>query len=659
MELTLLSFCVELVLDETLEHCPDMENVVLEGVRKDEEYNLIRIREGDEWKIAFSTSTGHYEYCVMPFGLANSPSVFQSFINDSTDPTDASRISFVCSLLTDKALEWATAVWGTDGSIFPTFDYFLRNFREVFDHPTGGKSAGEQLLVLTQGEGTAAEFALAFRTLAAQTTWVEDTLKLLFRRGLNAVLQAELACRDEGRSLKDFIELTIRIDQFDPFATSPTASFSALHSEPMQIRFTRLTPEERERRMRLRLCLYCGKPGHLRSTCPTRPGSPGNHAVSSNFPHFHSASCVVIPVKLTVTHKTIEVDALIDSGAAGNFMVTALTEDIIMQVDTHHSETLRFYVIHSPNHQLILGLPWLREHDPHISWSLGEIQQWGPHCPSHCIPAEPTVPENVATCTEPLISVPGLPTEYHDLALAFSKHKASQLPPHRPSDCAIDLIPGSTPPKGRIFPLSQPESEPMKKYIEEELAKGFIRPSTSPATAGFFFVKKKDGTLRPCIDYRGLNDITIKLRYPLPLVPAALEQLRWAKYFTKLDLRAAYNLIRIREGDEWKIALSTSTGHYEYCVMPFGLANSPSVFQSFINDVFRDMLDRCVIVYIDDMTLAGFPHRCGSDVANGSNWSIRITPTLIPACQLSLQNRIKAAAKKQLQSVLDPSGLSG
>lgn len=94
-------------------------------------------------------------------------------------------------------------MWGTDGSIFPTFDYFLQNFREVFDHPTGGKSAGEHLLVLTQGEGTAAEFALAFRTLAAQTTWVEDTLKLLFCRGLNADLQAELACRDEGRSLKE------------------------------------------------------------------------------------------------------------------------------------------------------------------------------------------------------------------------------------------------------------------------------------------------------------------------------------------------------------------------------------------------------------------------------------------------------------------------
>lgn len=93
----------------------------------------------------------------------------------------------------------------------------------------------------------------------------------------------------------------------------------------------------------------------------------------------------------------------------------------------------------------------------------------------------------------------------------------------------------------------------------------------------------------------------VKFRYTLPLGPAALEQLRTARYYTKLDLRSAYNLIQIREGDEWKTAFSTSTGHYEYLVMPFGLVNSPSVFQSFINDVFRDMLHKTVIVYIDDI----------------------------------------------------------
>ena len=102
----------------------------------------------------------------------------------------------------------------------------------------------------------------------------------------------------------------------------------------------------------------------------------------------------------------------------------------------------------------------------------------------------------------------------------------------------------------------------MEEYVQEALRQGFIRPSTSPATSSFFFVAKKDGGLRPCIDYRHLNSQTVKFSYPLPLVPAALEQLRGARIFSKLDLRSAYNLIRIRRGDEWKTVFITPSGHY-------------------------------------------------------------------------------------------------
>ncbi|KAK3515960.1 hypothetical protein QTP86_004678 [Hemibagrus guttatus] len=141
----------------------------------------------------------------------------------------------------------------------------------------------------------------------------------------------------------------------------------------------------------------------------------------------------------------------------------------------------------------------------------------------------------------------------------------------------------------------------MEEYIKEALAVGHIRPSTSPAAAGFFIVGKKYGGLCPCINYRGLNAITVRYPYPLPLVPAALEQLRGARFFTKLDLRSAYNLVRIREGDEWKTAFHTTHGHYEYLVMPFGLTNAPAVFQSLINGVFQDILGKWVIAYIDDI----------------------------------------------------------
>jgi len=123
---------------------------------------------------------------------------------------------------------------------------------------------------------------------------------------------------------------------------------------------------------------------------------------------------------------------------------------------------------------------------------------------------------------------------------------------------------------------------------------GIIRPSSSPVGAGFFFVGKKDGSLRPCIDYRGLNSITVKNKYPLPLISSAFAPLHGAAFFSKLDLRNAYHLVRIREGDEWKTAFNTPLGHFEYLVMPFGLSNAPAVFQALVNDVLRDMLNRFI-----------------------------------------------------------------
>ena len=148
------------------------------------------------------------------------------------------------------------------------------------------------------------------------------------------------------------------------------------------------------------------------------------------------------------------------------------------------------------------------------------------------------------------------PVDYHNLGEVFSKHHAISLPPHRPYDCAIELLPDSTLPTSRLYNLSRPEREAMEKYIGDSLAAGLIRPSSSPVGAGFFFVSKKDQSLRPCIDYRRLNGITIKNKYPLPLIDPAFEPLHKAKVFTRLDLRNAYHLVRIREGDECRAHVS-------------------------------------------------------------------------------------------------------
>ncbi|SYW75193.1 uncharacterized protein UHO2_03587 [Ustilago hordei] len=143
----------------------------------------------------------------------------------------------------------------------------------------------------------------------------------------------------------------------------------------------------------------------------------------------------------------------------------------------------------------------------------------------------------------------------------------------------------------------------LRRYLDENLEKGFIRPSKSLAQSPVLFVPKKDGGLRLCVDYRGLNEITVKNRAPLPLIEEQLFLLRKARIYTKLDLRAAYNLIWIAKGDEWKTAFGTQLGLYEYLVMPFGLANAPAHFQLFINDIFQDIIRVYVVVYLDDFLI--------------------------------------------------------
>ncbi|KAJ1307572.1 hypothetical protein OPQ81_001669 [Rhizoctonia solani] len=147
------------------------------------------------------------------------------------------------------------------------------------------------------------------------------------------------------------------------------------------------------------------------------------------------------------------------------------------------------------------------------------------------------------------------------------------------------------------------ETNALQEYLDSELAAGKIHPSTSPAGAPVMFVKRSDGRLCLVVDYKNLNKITIKNRYALPRQEELIDELKHAKIFTKLDLRSGYNNIRIKEADEWKTAFRTKCGHYEYTVMPFGLTDAPAVFQHFMNDIFRDLLDISVIVYMDDILI--------------------------------------------------------
>lgn len=271
-----------------------------------------------------------------------------------------------------------------------------------------------------------------------------------------------------------------------------------------------------------------------------------------------------------------------------------------------HQEDIILHATSLGTYNIILGMPWLTQHNPAINWSTGHITFTNDHLSDDVVQAllATTIAIPSSTDTSSPSDTTTIPSKYHLFTDVFDKEQADTLPSHRPGvDHAIPLVDDATVPFGPIYPLSQDELAVLSEYIKTNLENGFISRSTSPAGAPIMFVKKKDGSLRLCVDYRGLNKVTVKNRYPLPLINEMLDRLTSATVFTKLDIRNAYHRIRIAEGDEWKTAFRTRYGHFQYNVMPFGLTNAPGSFQALINDVLREYLDHFVLVYLDDILI--------------------------------------------------------
>jgi len=195
-----------------------------------------------------------------------------------------------------------------------------------------------------------------------------------------------------------------------------------------------------------------------------------------------------------------------------------------------------------------------------------------------------------------------VPLEFHQYLRIMRKEAADALPKHRSYDCKIDLKEGSMAPWGPIYPLSENELQTLREWLKEMEKTGKIKRSTLPVGSPILFVPKPNGQgLWLCVDYRGLNNVTIPNRYPLPLMQELQGRVQGAQWFTKMDLKNGFNLIRIREGDEWKTAFRTRYGLYEFQVMPFGLTNTQSTFQDMINHVLSDLLNVGVLAYMDDI----------------------------------------------------------
>nr|GEV88405.1 putative reverse transcriptase domain, ribonuclease H-like domain, aspartic peptidase domain protein [Tanacetum cinerariifolium] len=175
------------------------------------------------------------------------------------------------------------------------------------------------------------------------------------------------------------------------------------------------------------------------------------------------------------------------------------------------------------------------------------------------------------------------------------------LPPPRPVEFRIDLVPGAAPVARAPYRLAPSELKELSDQLKELLEKGFVRPSSSPWGASVLFIKKKDGSFRMCIDYRELNKLTVKNRYPLPRIDDLFDQLQGSSVYSKIDLHSGYHQVWIREEDILITAFWTRYGHFEFQVMPFGLTNAPAVFMDLMNRVCKPYLDKFVIVFIDDI----------------------------------------------------------
>ena len=195
--------------------------------------------------------------------------------------------------------------------------------------------------------------------------------------------------------------------------------------------------------------------------------------------------------------------------------------------------------------------------------------------------------------------------EYKRHRRVFGEEESWRFPGPRIWDHAIELKPGAPPTiPGRIYALTQTEQKALEAFIQEHLVKGYIRPSKSPYASPFFFIKKKDGKLRPVQDYRKINEWTIKNRYPLPLIPELIARVRGATLFTKFDVRWGYNNVRIKDGDQWKVAFITNKGLFEPNIMFFRLTNLPATFQMMMNEIFiEELREGWLTIYMDDMLI--------------------------------------------------------
>jgi hypothetical protein len=573
-------------------------------------------------------------------------------LKSSVYSTDEIRVRTVGTLLTKSALSWFSTIVKTKSPLLSNYSAFLEELQRLFSDPNLKENAQQKIRNLRQGSGSALVYASKFRTLAIDTGFNNDALMASFKNGLKEELKDIMAKSTEPppKTLEELIAAATRLDnriferKKETVDNFPKRQYSTGIVSSASPRFKKLSAAEKQYRIKNNLCLYCGGNGHSHSNCPKKKKSPGSptapsgtiSSVSSGISSASTASenyenpvespstslaavidhrSFMAEISLLVQGKEVIVDALIDSGASANFLDSSLIHEYnlntslasknlsladgsplstISQIknievftlskDGSFSATSTDFLVSKLQFKCILGLPWMTQARPVINW------------------------DNLTISFNNQFSIAAvkdsIPKDYQNFAEVFNPNKAVSLPPLRSCDMEINLKDESKQPKRQpIYSLSLKEQNYLKEWIKENLDQGLIRPSKSEYGAPIFFVPKSDGGLRPCIDYRDLNQNTKLDVHPLPLISQLMDQLGHSKIFTKLDLRGAYNLVRIKDGDQYKAAFRCKDGHFEPLVIQFGLTNAPAVFQRFMNSIFQDILDEYVIIYLDDILI--------------------------------------------------------
>nr|ABA98544.1 retrotransposon protein, putative, Ty3-gypsy subclass [Oryza sativa Japonica Group] len=388
-------------------------------------------------------------------------------------------------------------------------------------------------------------------------------------------------------------------------------------------------------------CFNCGEHGHFADKCP-KPRRAGPRFVQAHVNHASAEEAQPAPevVLGTFPINSVPATVLFDSGATHSFISKKFVgihglrkEELSTPMRVHtpgNSSTLVSYspsvlieihrsrflanliLLESKDLDVILGMDWMTKFKGVIDCANRTVtltnEKGETVVYKSPVSRKQGISLNQIEVENPVAIEEKSSRKLEDISIVCEYPEVfpedlTTMPPKREIEFRIDLAPGTAPIYKRPYRMVANELAEVKKQVDEQLQKGYIRPSTSPWGAPVIFVQKKDKTKRMCVDYRALNEVTIKNKYPLPRIDDLFEQLKGAKVFSKIDLRSGYHQLRIREEDISKTAFTTRFGLYECTVMSFGLTNAPAFFMNLMNKVFMEFLDKFVVVFIDDILI--------------------------------------------------------